>query len=240
MVFEGTALYVDTDHDDLMWAWEIPVAEHRQSIGVVMNLDRFRSIQGTRGSSAEIMIEVLARFDRFHRTSSHDLDGVRSRTYRPAVPSRVAGANWISIGEAAGFVDPLTSTGVTAALRHGAEAAAIIIEDGSSPGGTRRRLGRYDQRVRAMAGLYNLGIERLIYEPELRSALGTRAASVAYLIPGYITNALYARLEPTTRPRMLVLSMVLRAFRFWVRAWLTVARLAARTPHSLGTFGVER
>ena len=42
----------------------------------------------------------------------------RSRAY-----AGVAGTNWLIAGEAASMVDPITANGVTAALRHAAEAS---------------------------------------------------------------------------------------------------------------------
>ena len=70
---------------------------------------------------------------KYQRLAEYDLSypsSVFSRGYRCHVSDRVAGANWMLVGEAAAFVDPLASLGVTAALRSAHEASEIIIESG--------------------------------------------------------------------------------------------------------------
>ncbi len=49
-------------------------------------------------------------------------------SFRCRVYLESAGPNWLIAGEAASLVDPMTSNGVTAALRHAAEAAALVLK----------------------------------------------------------------------------------------------------------------
>ena len=49
-------------------------------------------------------------------------------SFRCRVHLDSAGTNWLIAGEATSLVDPMTSNGVTAALRHAAEAAALILK----------------------------------------------------------------------------------------------------------------
>lgn len=66
------------------------------------------------------------------------------------------------------------------------------------------------------------------------------AAGCAYVIPGYLTNALYLRLEPTKSWfRQFVLRFVLGFFRVRTRAWLTAARLGETKP-GVGAAGFGR
>jgi flavin-dependent dehydrogenase len=129
------------------------------------------------------------------------------------------------IGEAAAFADPITSIGMTMAMRHASEAAELIIDNADSPAGAEQELSTYDRRVRDVAGLYNLGVETLMYRPLLRRAFGIRWASRAYVPLGYLTNSLYTRLKPVTRSRMTALGLVLGVLRLWVQTWLVIARL---------------
>jgi len=227
MAFEGTMLYLDSGATDLTWAWEIPIAADRRSIGVVMALSHFRSLRHTGKSPAEILTDELTRFPR--SISASHLETVRTRSYRPFVSTRVAGANWLMVGEAAAFVDPLTAVGVTSAMRHASEAARLIIDNAHSPARASQALNRYDKRVRNVARLYNLGVDALMYRPLVRRALGIRWASRAYVTLGYGTNSLYTRLKPTTRHRMMALGALIGAFRMWVHAWLALARNKSRT-----------
>ena len=58
--------------------------------------------------------------------------GAKSRlnvtSYRCRVHTGAAGTNWLIAGEAASMVDPITANGVTAALRHAAEASRLILK----------------------------------------------------------------------------------------------------------------
>ena len=148
-----------------------------------------------------------------------------TRVYRPYVSNRVVGTNWVLVGEAATMVDPLSSLGVTAALRHGTEVAHIIARSRQRPSATHRLLADYDWRVRSIGKLYNDALDGLLYRAELRSRDGIKQAGRAYGILGYLANSMYSRLEPTkSRFRQAVLRFVLGFFRVWTRAWLTAAR----------------
>jgi flavin-dependent dehydrogenase len=218
----GTTLSLDTTKEQLEWVWEIPLAEDRQSLGLVMPSRAFRALERRGRSKAQILAEQLARFPRYASLEPDDLGEVRTRSYRPYVSDRVVGANWLMAGEAAAMIDPLTSFGVTAALRNGSEAASIITGT-HGRAGTQRALADYDRRVRTLGDLYNSAIEALIYEPRVRMAFGLRAAGIAYVLVGYGTNTLYTRLRPTTATKTAVLAIIASAFRLWRRAWLVAA-----------------
>ena len=71
------------------------------------------------------------RFEVCWRRQGRSLPHVTS--FRCRVHGKLAGPNWLVVGEAASMVDPLTSNGVTAALRQAAEAAELIIKKPSPP-----------------------------------------------------------------------------------------------------------
>jgi flavin-dependent dehydrogenase len=167
--FEGTMLYLDDRDEDLTWAWLIPISTGRQSVGVVMSLSRFRALRDEGRSPAEVVADVSTGLPEFGNITPASVRGLRSRTYRPVVSSRVTGVNWLMVGEAAAFSDPITSMGVTAAMRHAAEAAELILRDVRHPGTAGPALAAYDRRVRHVAVLYNLAIESLPYRPVVRS-----------------------------------------------------------------------
>ncbi len=234
MRFEGTALYADDRPEYLDWAWEIPIGTSRQSVGAVMPASRFRALRAAGGSLEELLAERLRRFSRFEDLSADRLRHVQTRGYRCYVSERVSGRNWMMIGEAAAFADPLTSFGVTAALRHASEAAWLIDEDRRSPVRTAARLGDFDRRVRGMSRLYNDGIEGLVYRAPPRRAFGIRRAARAYVFLGYLMNALYTRLRPLSRRRTIAVGALLAAFRLWATSWIRAGRWVATWRSSLG------
>ena len=103
------------------------------------------------------------------------------------------------VGEAAAFVDPLTSLGVTAALRSAHEASELIIESGERGTHNAQALRRYDHRVRTIAHLYNRAVNDMLYAPAIRERLGIRDAAKGYVVLGFGVNALYSRLRPHVR-----------------------------------------
>ena len=230
VTFDGTALHFDDTAPDLVWAWEIPLDAERSSVGVVMPVTDFRDTRRETESLDEAMNQALRRFP------SLDANGLagptRARTFQPYVSQRVVGANWLMVGEAAALVDPLSSSGVSAAIRHGVEAAATIVSAEESPESLHRLLARYGRRVSDVARLYNEALEGLLYDPQLRQRLGTRQAARAYVILGYLTSAIYNRLEPAeSATRLTTMTFAINFFHLWIRSW-RLASLTARPPRT--------
>jgi hypothetical protein len=136
----------------------------------------------------------------------------RSRAY-----AGVAGANWLIAGEAASMVDPITSNGVTAALRHAAEASGLILKyrkQGRLP--LRARIS-YSSRILQMAKFFNSGIEKMVYEPPVRNRIGVGRSGTAYTSPAWSMNVVYPRLRPRGIFSTFLLGLFLGAFR--ASAW---------------------
>ena len=112
------------------------------------------------------------------------------------------------------MVDPITSNGVTAALRHAAEASSLILkyrQRGSLP--LRVRFC-YSRRILQMAKLFNGGIEKIVYEPPVRNRIGLQHSGTVYTSPAWSMNVVYARLKPKG---------VLATF-FWAQSSASFAR----------------
>ena len=91
------------------------------------------------------------------------------------------------------MIDPMTSNGVTAALRQAREAAQLIVKSR-----TRKRLPRmatiaYTWRVVGMARFLNCTIERLVYEWPVRKKIGLLTAGDIYTTPAWLINLFYSR-----------------------------------------------
>ena len=192
----------------------------RRSVSVVVSRTEFRRLLQDLGSLRLAAERACGRLRCLDPCTAGAR--VRLRAYQPFVSDRVVGFNRVMIGEAAAFVDPLLSLGVTASMRHAAEAAELI----TTSSRRRRSALRYDRRVRAMGCLYNDALERLMYEPTVRRRFGMRQAARSYVVLGYATNALYTRFRPaTSQAGAAALALVLAMFRVWIRLWSWAARI---------------
>jgi flavin-dependent dehydrogenase len=125
----------------------------------------------------------------------------------------VAGPNWLIAGEAASMVDPITANGVTAALRHAAEAASLILKfrkRGEVPALAR---ALYSSRILQFAKFFNSGIERIVYEPSVRNRIGLRQAGAVYTSPAWTMNLVYNRLRPRGMVSTFLFNSVIGFFR---------------------------
>jgi menaquinone-9 beta-reductase len=212
---EGTTLHTVYGCRRYMeWIWEIPINPTTVGVGYVAPADEIKE-QRQRGRSVEeIYREAVRRIPRLagllpdaHLAAPHVVS-YRCRVYR-----RITGENWIAIGESACMVDPMTSNGVTAALRHAQEAARLIIGAGDSK--RLPRLGRalYTRRATDLARFFNCGIERVIYDWPVRDRIGPLAAARAYTVPAWLFNLFYTRLRPRGPVKTWVFCAVLALLR---------------------------
>lgn len=231
--FEGTALHFDDAGPGLAWAWQIPIGPERSSVGVVMPRAAFRRAWRVSGSLEDILDRALRRFPRLETDGS--FGPTKSRAYQPYVSKRIVGPNWLMVGDAAAFVDPLSSSGVSSAIRHGVEAAATIDSAEQSPEVRERLLARYERRVSDVARLYNDALEQLLYDKGLRRSLGMRQAARAYVILGYLATAIYNRLEPAdSEARQHTTACAVGLFRVWIGLWKLAAFVVWRTRRRRG------
>jgi flavin-dependent dehydrogenase len=217
---EGTTLYVDSAASDyLEWTWEIPIQTGMVSVGYVVTGAAVKAMRAEGLTVDEIFQRQLMKFKRFESlppiASDEKLNvtSFRCRSYRKA-----AGPNWTMVGEAASMVDPITANGVTAALRHAAETAAMIQKfrsRGSLPWWAQTS---YSVRIHSLAKFFNGGIEKIVYEPPVRNRIGVPRSGALYTGPAWSMNAVYARLKPKGLLSTGLLGIVLGAFR--ASAWL--------------------
>jgi flavin-dependent dehydrogenase len=213
---EGTTLYADGVKPPYMeWVWEIPINPDTISVGYVATGETIKGKRQEGQTVEEILREKLGRFPRFAellQTVPAIAPSVTS--FVCCMHSKVAGPNWVIAGEAAAMVDPMTSNGVTAALRHAAEASRLIIES--------RHRGRipylagamYSRRVGGLAKFFNRGIERVIYEAPIRNRIGVLPAGDVYTVPAWSLNSVYSRFRPHGAVKTLLFCFLLDVFRF--------------------------
>jgi len=217
---EGTTLYMEplpTEYLD--WVWEIPINPRVVSVGYVTTGAAMKARREQGLGVEDIFRQQLLKFPRFDALLQAGALGACNVTaFRSRVYDGVAGPNWFVAGEAASMVDPITANGVTAALRHAAEASALILKyrkRGTLP--LRTRIS-YNRRIVQMAKFFNVGIEKILYETAVRNRLGARTSGTVYTTPAWSMNVVYARLKPKGILKTYLLGLVLGVWR--TCAWI--------------------
>jgi flavin-dependent dehydrogenase len=107
------------------WFWFIPLDDRRTSVGVVMDIADFRSSRRTPEETLDRAIaeSVLLRERMTDARRTTDVHAVGDYSYRN---TRLHGPRWLLAGDAAGFIDPIFSTGVFLAIHSGERAATTI------------------------------------------------------------------------------------------------------------------
>ena len=129
---EGATLILHTEEKD-SWFWSIPLPYNRTSIGVVGELDYLlqnrRDTDGkldTQKIFTEELDKCIPLKQRLEGAKQlFPIQTTKDFSYRA---SRIAGNNWVLVGDAFGFLDPVYSTGLFLALKSGEMAADAIIE----------------------------------------------------------------------------------------------------------------
>jgi menaquinone-9 beta-reductase len=223
---EGTTLHASCGCRRTMeWIWEIPINPTTVGVGYVAPADVIRAKRRQDQTVEAIFAEALGRIPRLaaqlpaaHRSVPHVV------SYRCRVHARVTGPNWIAMGESACMVDPMTSNGVTAALRHAHEAADLLIRAGRCATLPRMASALYARRAVDLAQFFNCGIERIVYDWPVRERIGPLRAARVYTVPAWLFNLFYTRIEP----RGLVLTCAFTAVLGLLRSAAAVAHWLCR------------
>lgn len=143
------------------WAWQSPIDADITSLGVVASRGRYQDAgQEPEQFFAESILgnRKLARVTRrAHRVD--DMKGDVNYSYRL---ERVCGDGWLAVGDAARFIDPVFSSGVTVAM-HSARVAARVVRDALGTGDvSREALLPYEFDILAQGAIWD-DFTRLFY-----------------------------------------------------------------------------
>lgn len=217
---EGTTIYMDPVRGAYQdWIWEIPIAAETLSVGYVTTGEAVKKWRDQGLTVEDILKRKLARFPRLAALSQTDagtapkVTSFSCRTFKG-----VTGPNWIIAGEAASMHDPITSNGVTSALRHAQEAAALLVAAQGKSALPFIARKTYSARVLQMGRFFNSGIEALVYDWPVRDRLGIKRAAVIYTDAAWSMNAVYSRLRPRGILSTAVFGLALNVLR--AGAWL--------------------
>jgi flavin-dependent dehydrogenase len=157
---EGNIIVVRLDFG---WCWFIPLDAEKTSVGLVQTLEHFRAAGLKPGECFEQVVaatpELRRRLGEATRVSDYFFAG--DYTYRHL---QNAGPRWLLIGDAAGFIDPIFSSGVMLAIKSGFLAAdAAIAADRAGGPLTPRAQRRYTREVGRMSAVF-LHMIRMFYD----------------------------------------------------------------------------
>lgn len=167
---EGNIQIIVWDHG---WFWFIPFRGELTSVGAVASADWIREQRKTGASEPQDF------FDRAVAQSCWATDFLAGATRERAVGSiadfsyridQLTGDGWLFVGDAAGFLDPLFSTGAHLAIKS-ADLAAQAIDEALARGDTSRAaFSGYEKSVRYAVDLF-LGVVQAFYKGEFRETL---------------------------------------------------------------------
>jgi len=169
--FLGVKMSEGTETGDILivrreqsWAWLIPLSGGKTSVGLVMDVEELKDRKGQ--PMSEIFTEIVAATPELaKRLAKAELVGplhtVRDFSYSNR---RFVSPRLIRLGDAAGFIDPVFSSGVFLAMqsgRMGAQAAHEALNNGQA---MTKAMRQYEKDTRRRIALYWRFIEKFYTE----------------------------------------------------------------------------
>jgi flavin-dependent dehydrogenase len=135
------------------WFWMIPLTETRMSIGVVMDTATFRAMKLPPEQALDecigeqpLILKEMANAERVSQVYSAGDYSYRNK--------KLFGDRWILAGDAAGFIDPVFSSGVFLAIMSAEKAADSLDEILSDESRKPRLFREYSRRVNRVMDMY--------------------------------------------------------------------------------------
>jgi flavin-dependent dehydrogenase len=146
------------------WFWMIAVSETRVSVGVVTDTSRFRELKKSPEEALDHFVaqspEMRERMQGARRVSQ--VYSISDYSYRNR---RFAGDRWMLAGDAAGFIDPIFSTGVFLAILSGEQCADALHTILDEPRRKAKIFREYEKNLGRVMGKYLRFVEAW-YRPE--------------------------------------------------------------------------
>lgn len=225
----GTTFYVDSQSEYLSWIWEIPITPHEISVGRVLCAREFKEAKGDATDLRETYLSLLQPFNGpWTDLECPAVEAIQACSFQSYAYTRPVGKNWVMIGEAAAFTDPLTSNGVTAALRHCHWLRDLFPSRLLSEDEDIQCPLAFSNEVIRISEFFNDSIERAVYMPEIRRAFGIGVAVRVYTIGAFFFNAIYTRYGvETPRARRIVFGFM-EFSRGFISFWRFLAGAVSR------------
>src|SRR6266576_1682507 len=135
------------------WFWLIPLSAERTSIGVVLDKEVFRQ---SKLRAEDFLEQALAEQPiiaqrMMHAQRASEVYVEADFSYRSAT---LRGDRWLLAGDAAGFIDPIFSSGVFLAVFWGEQCADVLNEVLDRPEKASRLFRRYERAVNRAMDIY--------------------------------------------------------------------------------------
>jgi flavin-dependent dehydrogenase len=149
------------------WFWVIPLADGTTSVGAVSKPDIFKNRDGDMTALFQDLIAMCPALA--HRLRNATLTGPATGTGNYSYNAdTLVGPNYLMVGDAGGFIDPVFSTGVYLAMNSGFLAADTVETCLDRPEHAAQALKQYDAAVKASLSRFTWFIYR-ITTPAIRS-----------------------------------------------------------------------
>ncbi len=148
---EGSFIRIITGKD--RWFWMIPLTPTKMSIGFVMDITTFK---GLKQSPEDALDQAMREQPLIWKcmTNATRVTIVHSASDYSYRNTSLVGERWMLAGDAAGFIDPVFSTGVCLGMRSGEEAADALHIALTRPSGRAEAFNKYEQGVNRVMDLY--------------------------------------------------------------------------------------
>jgi flavin-dependent dehydrogenase len=200
------------------WFWSIPLNETKTSIGLVMSMDRSKSLGIPPDQILTWAIERCPAMrertaDAVFPTETHVLADF---SYRCAP---YAGPGYFLVGDAAAFVDPIFSTGVCMGMMTGTEVARGIVSILSGKETPERVRHRYRRFIDDSTGVF-FRLIRMYYHHSFRELFltGQGPLEIHRATMSILAGHVYPRPAWSLRWRFWLLSLFIRVNRFYAIA----------------------
>jgi flavin-dependent dehydrogenase len=138
---------------DDCWYWVIPMAGGKWSVGVVMDHERFRSLHLSPEQAFEECVRKQPQvYDRI--AEAKRFTPVRATADFSYRTRKMFGDRWLVAGDAAGFIDPVFSSGVHIAVYSGEQAGVAVQTAWKSPRARLSAFRRYQRLVEERLATY--------------------------------------------------------------------------------------
>lgn len=173
------------------WFWLIPLSPRKVSVGMVMNQDEFTR---TKQSPADLFACVWQSSSEMRErmkdsTLVSPIQATSDFSYRNR---RLVGQRLLRVGDAAGFLDPIFSSGVYVAMYSGRLAAKAVLAALASGNDGQHRFRRYEKKVTAAMDLYWEMVEGFYTRPFMELFMEPRKK---FQLPDAIVAILAGELE---------------------------------------------
>jgi flavin-dependent dehydrogenase len=135
------------------WFWVIPLTLERTSIGIVLDKETFRN---SKLSAEDFLEQALAEQPIIAKrmTSARRATEVHVAADFSYRSTKLHGPRWLLAGDAAGFIDPIFSSGVFLAVFSGEQAADALNEFLDHPERAKKLFRRYERAVNRAMDIY--------------------------------------------------------------------------------------